>query len=164
VQLVEDRAFQVDPADAGELQQIQRHVGQLARQRVAVADLAIPLEMLQHLSGLNADRRGEVARRLRVDRVWLVPPFRAHKLVHQTGEVVEGQALVRGCGHQYAFLLRWKIVWKIVRSTILMSSHSDQFSTYHKSYFVRSRIEVSPRSPFTCAQPVMPAFSRCRSI
>ena len=61
---------------------------------------------------------------------------------------------------QYAFLLRPKIVCKIVRKMILMSSHKDQFSTYHKSYLVRSKMDVSPRSPLTCAQPVMPAFSR----
>ena len=51
-----------------------------------------------------------------------------------------------------------------VRRRILMSSRSDQFSMYQRSYLVRSAMDVSPRRPFTCAQPVIPAFSRCRSI
>ena len=52
----------------------------------------------------------------------------------------------------------------MVSKVILKSSHSDQFSMYHRSYLVRSTMLVSPRSPLICAQPVMPAFSRCRSM
>jgi hypothetical protein len=61
---------------------------------------------------------------------------------------------------QYALLSRPTIVCTIVRMMILISSASDQFSMYQRSYLVRSTIEVSPRIPLTCAQPVMPAFSR----
>jgi hypothetical protein len=65
---------------------------------------------------------------------------------------------------QYA-LWSWPAsVCTSVRTMILISSHNDQFSTYHRSYLVRSAIDVSPRKPLTCAQPVMPAFSRWRSI
>ena len=37
-----------------------------------------------------------------------------------------------------------------------MSSKIDQFSVYHRSYLVRSKIDVSPRKPLTCAHPVKP--------
>jgi hypothetical protein len=43
---------------------------------------------------------------------------------------------------------------------LLKSNRNDQFFRQNKSYWTRSRIfstvEVSPRDPFTCAQPVIP--------
>src|SRR5204863_6182494 len=45
---------------------------------------------------------------------------------------------------------------------ILTSSHRLQLFMYHKSrstrFSIRSTVAVSPRSPLTCAQPVMPGF------
>ena len=43
-----------------------------------------------------------------------------------------------------------------VKKMILRSSPNVQFSIYQISYSTRLVMDVSPRSPFTCAQPVMP--------
>lgn len=37
-----------------------------------------------------------------------------------------------------------------------MSRKMDQFSMYQMSHWMRPSMEVSPRKPFTWAQPVMP--------
>ena len=44
--------------------------------------------------------------------------------------------------------------------TILRSSQAEQFSMYQLSHSTRSASDVLPRNPFTCAQPVMPDFTR----
>jgi hypothetical protein len=46
-----------------------------------------------------------------------------------------------------------------VMSMIWRSSSGFQFSRYQRSHLMRSVRSVSPRSPFTCAQPVIPGFA-----
>ncbi len=76
------------------------------------------------------------------------------------GAVVHGGGASRdGSPAHAAFLFLTKVmnmIWK--------SSTGFQFSRYHKSYFTRSFRSVSPRKPFTCAQPVMPGFALCRAL
>ena len=51
-----------------------------------------------------------------------------------------------------------------VSAMILTSSHSDQRSMYSMSYWMRFSSDVLPRSPLTCAQPVIPDFTLWRSM
>ncbi|CAM5295298.1 hypothetical protein STENM223S_06396 [Streptomyces tendae] len=50
-----------------------------------------------------------------------------------------------------------------VRSRMHTSCHSDQSSCTALSNRARSSIEVSPRSPWICASPVIPVRIRCRA-
>ncbi len=68
---------------------------------------------------------------------------------------------------QYAFLSHLTIV-QMVTAIICISSQNVQFLIYHISWFIRACIApgllVSPRWPLTCAQPVIPGFTKCRCI
>src|SRR3972149_4354325 len=55
LQFYEDSLLQVDPGQAGKLQQVQRHVGQLVPKLFWVGDFICPLEMLQHFARLQGE-------------------------------------------------------------------------------------------------------------
>ncbi len=63
---------------------------------------------------------------------------------------------------QYAF--RSTSTRTTVIAMILRSSHTDQRSMYSMSYWMRFSSEVLPRSPCTCAHPVMPDLTLWRSM
>ena len=50
-----------------------------------------------------------------------------------------------------------------VRKRIRISRSKLQFSIYQISYLTLASMEVSPRRPCTCAQPVMPGRTCCRT-
>jgi Ca2+-binding RTX toxin-like protein len=74
--------LQVDTGQAGELQQVERHIRQLAGQLPTVLQLVRPLEMLQHLGGFQRKRNSNIAPRLRPRAVPRVPALSAHKIMH----------------------------------------------------------------------------------
>src|SRR3972149_708326 len=73
--------LQINARHAGQLEEIESHVGELARERGGVCR-AVPLVVLQHLGGFDGERGGEVARRLRPRAVRRVPAFGGDELVH----------------------------------------------------------------------------------
>src|SRR3990170_239083 len=93
LQFFKNGLLQINARHAGQLEEIESHVGELARERGGVRR-AVPLVMLQHLGGLDGERGGEVARRLRPRAVRRVPAFGGDEAVHFLSQVVNVHTVI----------------------------------------------------------------------